>query len=220
MMTLHGYWRSSASYRVRLALGLKGIEVNHQAVTLKSGAHLLDSHKALNMQPFVPVLELEDGTKLTQSLAIIDYLEEVYPEPALLPADPVLKAKVRAAAQIIAADIAPIQNLRVLKFIRAEHSQDDNGVKAWAAHWIAEGFKSLEALVQEDSYSHIKQDKLGYFECCLIPQIYNAFRFGVNMDVFPKLMGTYYAANQHPAFLNAAPENQHDAPSEDHEVSL
>jgi len=211
-MILYGYWRSSASYRVRIALGLKGIEVHHKTVNLKTGAHLLGDHKRLNAQPFVPILELEDGTKLTQSLAILDYLEETYPTPALLPADPALKAQIKAGAQIIAGDIAPIQNLRVLKFIRAEHGQDDAGVKAWAAHWIAEGFRSLEAIAQQDSGALSRRDGPGYFECCLIPQIYNALRFGVNMVEFPVLLAIYEAVSEHPAFVNAAPENQADAP--------
>ena len=210
-MTLYGYWRSSASYRVRIALGLKGIDVTHQPVNLKAGAQLLGGYKILNAQPFVPVLELDDGTKLTQSLAILDYLEETFPTSPLLPSDPVLRAQIRAAAQIITADIAPIQNLRVLKYVRAEHGQGDEGVKEWAAHWISEGFKSLEIIAsQEDGPFALKND-VGYFECCLIPQVYNAIRFGVNMDDFPALQAMYKIANENLAFIQAAPENQGDA---------
>ena len=211
MMTLHGYWRSSASYRVRIALGLKGIVVEHEAVNLKAGEQLSSDHKDLNAQPFVPVLELEDGTRLTQSLAILDYLEELRPKPSLLPDNPAKRAQVKAAAQIITADIAPIQNLRVLKFIVAEHGQDGLGVKKWAAHWIAQGFKSLELLAQKNSSEFFMQEKPGYFECCLIPQVYNAYRFDVNMDDFPNLLSIYKSASKHPAFIKAAPENQHDA---------
>ena len=212
MMKLHGYWRSSASYRVRIALNLKGIAVEHHAVNLKVGEHLSTAHKGLNAQPFVPVLELEDGTKLTQSLAILDYLEEVYPEPALLPADPAVKAKVKAAAHIIASDIAPIQNLRVLKFIVAEHGQDGLGVKKWAAHWIAQGFRSLESMAQQGGGVLSLENSPGYFECFLVPQIYNAFRFEVDMDEFPSIMAIYKEVSTLPAFIKAAPEKQHDAP--------
>lgn len=210
-MKLYGYWRSSASYRVRIALGLKGIMVEHHAVNLKAAEQLASGYTDVNFQPFVPVLELEDGTKLTQSLAILDYLEAVHPQPALLPEDPIVKAQIKAAAQIIAADIAPIQNLRILKFIRAEHGQDDEGVKSWAAHWITEGFRPLELMVQKYCHGLSKREGPGYFECCLIPQIYNALRFGVDMSKFPKLMAIYDVVLDHPAFINAVPENQHDA---------
>ena len=212
MIKLYGYWRSSASYRVRIALNLKGVEVKHQAVNLKSGEQLSPNHMDLNAQPLVPILELEDGTKLTQSLAILDYLEEVYPEPALLPAEPVLKIQVKAAAQIIGADIAPIQNLRVLKYIRAEHGQDDVGVKAWAAHWIEEGLRPLEMLAQKNEQVFFMMEKPGYFECCLIPQIYNAKRFGVDMSRFPKLSNINDTCLKLPAFIQSLPENQQDAP--------
>ena len=212
MIKLYGYWRSSASYRVRIALNLKGVEVKHQAVNLKSGEQLSPNHMDLNAQPLVPILELEDGTKLTQSLAILDYLEEVYPEPALLPAEPVLKIQVKAAAQIIGADIAPIQNLRVLKYIRAEHGQDDVGVKAWAAHWIEEGLRPLEMLAQKNEQAFFMMEKPGYFECCLIPQIYNAKRFGVDMSRFPKLSNINDTCLKLPAFIQSLPENQQDAP--------
>ena len=212
MIKLYGYWRSSASYRVRIALNLKGVEVKHQAVNLKSGEQLSPNHMDLNAQPLVPILELEDGTKLTQSLAILDYLEEVYPEPALLPAEPVLKMQVKAAAQIIGADIAPIQNLRVLKYIRAEHGQDDVGVKAWAAHWIEEGLRPLEMLVQKSEQVFFMMEKPGYFECCLIPQIYNALRFGVDMSQFPKLSNINDTCLKQQAFIQSLPENQQDAP--------
>jgi len=181
-------------------------------VNLKIGEQLSTAHTALNEQSFVPVLELENGTTLTQSLAIIDYLEMVYPAPSLLPSNPVLQAKIRAAAQIISADIAPIQNLKVLKYIRAEHGQDDKGVRKWAAHWIAEGFRALETIVQMQDAPFLINKNPGYFECCLIPQIYNAYRFGVDMSEFPHLLSIQKATQNRPAFIEAAPENQIDAP--------
>lgn len=212
MMKLYGYWRSSASYRVRIAFNLKGIEIEHHPVNLKAGQQHLESHKSLNAQPLVPILELEDGTRLTQSLAILDYLEETFPKPSLLPNDSVLKSQVKSAAQIIGTDIAPIQNLRVLKYIRAEHGQDDVGVKAWAAHWIEEGLRPLEMLAQKNEQVFFMMEKPGYFECCLIPQIYNAKRFGVDMSQFPKLSNINDICLKLPAFVQSLPENQQDAP--------
>jgi len=211
-MKLYGYWRSSASYRLRLALGLKGLDVEHIAVNLKAGAHLKSEHGSLNAQSLVPIIELEDGTRLTQSLAIVEYLEDIYPEPALLPKTPVMRAKVRAAAHIIVADIAPIQNLRVLKFIRAEHGCDDAGVELWAAHWIEKGLRALETVCGTIDTPFFGGSSPGYFECCLIPQIYNARRFGVNMTHFPRLSDLDKALQSHPVFIAALPENQSDAP--------
>jgi maleylacetoacetate isomerase len=211
MMTLHGYWRSSASYRVRIALALKGIDVHHKAVNLKAGEQLGEAHAALNPQRLVPVLELEDGSRLTQSLAIIDYLEDAYPNPPLLPEDKMLRAKIRAAALVIASDVAPIQNLRVLKYIRAEHGQGDAGVKAWAQHWIGKGFESLEVLAGESENPFLFTNTPGYFECCLVPQIYNARRFGLDMSAYPKLSAIEESCSELLAFQLAAPENQPDA---------
>jgi len=202
MMTLYGYWRSSASYRVRIALGLKGVEVNHIAVNLRDGDQGEEAHKSRSPQGFVPVLELEDGTKLTQSLAILDYLDATYPEPKLRPSDVVLL--------VIASDISPIQNLSVLKYIRTKHGQDDAGVKRWAAHWIAKGFESLE-IMGDPKTTFFYTDNPTFFECCLIPQIYNARRFGVDMTRFPKLGAVEATCRPLPAFQNAQPENQQDA---------
>jgi len=212
MMTLHGYWRSSASYRVRIALALKGVDVNHIAVNLRDGSQKQPEHRARNPQGFVPVLELEDGTQLTQSIAIIDYLDGVYPKPNLLPKDAVLRANILSAALTIAADIAPIQNLSVLKYIRAEHGQEDAGVKDWARHWISAGFTALETGAASSKTQFMFTDEPKLFEACLIPQAYNARRFGVDMSQFPRLSEIDARCRELPAFQRAAPENQHDAP--------
>ena len=212
MMKLHGYWRSSASYRVRIALAMKGVEVEHVAVNLRAGEQGQAAHKGRNPQGFVPVLELEDGTELTQSLAIMDYIDATYREPNLMPGDAVLRSKILSASLIIASDIAPIQNLSVLKYIRAEHRQDDDGVKTWAAHWIARGFEALEVIAQKSDTPFLFTDRPMFFECCLIPQAYNARRFGVDMDRFPKLSDIDARCRELPAFQKAAPENQPDAP--------
>ncbi|MEP1229510.1 MAG: maleylacetoacetate isomerase [Litorimonas sp.] len=211
MMTLYGYWRSSASYRVRIALALKGVVVNYVAVNLREDAQKSSEHLSKNPQGFVPVLELEDGTQLNQSLAILEYLEAIYPAPALLPNTPVLRAKLHAASLMIAADISPIQNLSVLKYIRAEYHQDDAGVTQWAAHWIVNGFTALEALAQKYETSFFMTETPSLFECCLVPQAYNARRFGVNMGAFPRLSAIDAKCRKLPAFISAVPENQADA---------
>lgn len=212
MMTLHGYWRSSASYRVRIALALKGVDVNHVAVNLREGEQKSAAHKARNAQGFVPVLELEDGTQLTQSLAIMDYLDATFPEPELMPSDAVLRSKILSASLIIASDISPIQNLSVLNYIKREHGQDGEGAKRWAAHWITQGFTALETIAQDYDTPFLMTDEPRFFECCLVPQAYNARRFEVDMDRFPKLKAIDALCREHPAFIKAAPENQADAP--------
>lgn len=212
MMKLHGYWRSSASTRVRIALALKGIEVQHMAVNLREGEQREAAHLARNPQGFLPVLELEDGTQLTQSLAIIDYLDNVHPEPALMPDDAILRAKMLSAALVIAADIAPIQNLSVLNYLRAEYDQADVGIKNWARHWISAGFTALETIAETSDTAFLFTDSPMFFECCLIPQAYNARRFGVDMDKFPRLSEIDARCRELPAFIQAAAENQHDAP--------
>jgi len=210
-MKLYGYWRSSASYRVRIALALKGVEVDHIAVNLRDGEQKGGAHMSRNAQGYVPVLELEDGTQLTQSLAIMDYLDATFREPALMPADAVLRSKILAASLVIASDISPIQNLSVLNYIKAEHGQDREGAKKWAAHWITQGFSALEKIAQTFDTPYLMTQEPRFFECCLIPQAYNARRFDVNMDQFPKLKAIDALCREHPAFIKAVPENQSDA---------
>ena len=212
MMKLHGYWRSSASYRVRIALALKGVEVEHIAVNLREGGQKTDAHKARNPQGFVPVLELEDGTELTQSLAIMDYLDATFREPSLMPREAVSRSKILSASLIIAADTAPIQNLSVLKYLRAEYGQTDDGVTQWVQHWINNGFEALEKIAAQTDTPFLFTDKPMFFECCLVPQVYNARRFDVNMILYPRLSEIDARCRDLPAFQQAAPENQHDAP--------
>lgn len=209
-MILHGYWRSSASYRVRIALNMKGVDVTHKFVNLRAGLQKSAVHLGLNPQGYVPVLELDDGTQLTQSLAILDYLDASFREPALMPRDALLRSKILAASLIIASDIHPIQNLSVLKYLRAEYGQEDEGIKDWVQYWIKQGFASLEAL-GDNSKDYFLTDTPMFFECCLIPQVYNARRFGVDMDQFPKLAEVDAKCRALGAFKDAAPENQADA---------
>ena len=211
MMKLHGYWRSSASYRVRIALALKGVEVENVAVNLRDGDQRSVEHLSRNPQGFVPVLELEDGTELTQSLAILDYLDATFHEPALMPRDPILRSKILSASLVIASDIAPIQNSSVLKYIRETAGQGEAGAAQWAQHWISNGFVALEKIATQSETQFMFTDTPMFFECCLVPQVYNARRFGVDMDAFPCLSGIDAHCRVLPAFQYAAPENQHDA---------
>jgi len=211
MMKLHGYWRSSASYRVRIALVMKGVEVEHIAVNLRDGEQGGSDHKSRNPQGFVPVLELEDGTLLTQSLAILDYLDTTFPEPELMPRNAILRSKILSASLTIACDVSPIQNLSVLKYLRAELEQDDTGVGEWVQHWITRGFTALEHIASQSGTTYLLSDQPMLFECCLVPQVYNARRFGVDMGRFPKLKSIDALCRELPAFQCAAPENQQDA---------
>jgi len=171
VITLYGYWRSSASYRVRIALAIKGIPYKQEAVNLKTGAHKERSHLTRNPQGVLPVLELEDGTYLNQSLAIIDYLETRYPGNSLYPQDPVVKSKVLAAALIIAADISPIQNLSVLNHISDIYKADTHARAVWAAHWIENGFEAIEKLLSENKQDFYLYNTPTLFETCLVPQV-------------------------------------------------
>jgi len=212
MMTLYGYWRSSASYRVRIALNMKGLDARHISVNLKDGDQRAPDYKAKNPQGFVPLLELEDGTQLTQSLAILDYLDAIKPEPSLLPGEAILRAKILAASLMIASDTHPIQNSSVLGYVKSEFNQDQAGAEHWARHFITRGFTALEAMAQESGTKCLYTDMPAFFEICLVPQVYNALRFGVDMSAFPRLSQINADCLALPAFDKARPENQADAP--------
>jgi len=211
MIKLYGYWRSSASYRLRIALNLKGVAYDYIPINLREAKHREQDYLSKNPQGFVPMLEFSDGTRLTQSLAILDYMDSQFEGPALLPKDQVKRAQIIALTHIIASDTAPIQNLRVLKYIRAEHSQGDKSVKAWAAHWITDGLSKVEEMLSTPDYDFVKTQVPGYFECVLIPQIYNGIRFGVDVDQFPIISAIKTNCEAMPAFNAARPENQPDA---------
>lgn len=212
MMMLYGYWRSSASYRVRIALALKGVEVRHVAVNLRAGEQVSKTHLARNPQGYVPVLELADGTQLTQSLAILDFLDASYDSNPFMPKDAITRSKILAASLTVASDISPIQNLSVLKYLRREFDADDGAVTTWAAHWIAKGFDALEPRASENTKPFYLSDHPAFFEICLVPQIYNARRFGVDMTQYPALLALEEKCQTLPAFKAALPENQPDAP--------
>lgn len=202
---LHDYFRSSASYRVRIALGLKGVEHDSVSVDLRSGDQRSDDYKARNPQGFVPMLEM-DGLKLTQSLAIIAYLDLVRPEPPLLPVAPADQAHVRAMALLIACDIHPLNNLRVLNYLKTELGQDEPIRNDWYRHWIAEGFTALEALASPGAGKFLFGDAPTVADVCLVPQMYNARRFDVPLDDYPLLVRVDEEANRLDAFAAAYPD--------------
>lgn len=202
-IVLYDYWRSSAAYRVRIALNLKGIKYRAEAIDLRSAGQRKPAYLALNPQGLVPALAI-DGVLLTQSLAIIDYLDSVVPQPRLVPADPLARARVLGAALVIAADIHPINNLRVLNYLRAELGTDDAAVDVWYRHWIDEGFGALETLAPAEGL--FGGDLPNLADICLVPQMYNARRLSVDLAAFPRLVRIDAALQGLPAFASAAPE--------------
>lgn len=208
-MILHGYFRSTASWRVRIALGLKGLEAVQVAHHLRKGEQRAPAYLALNPQGLLPSLVTDDGAVLTQSLAIIEYLDELAPEPALLPAEPVLKAKVRAVAQAVACDIHPVQNLKVLQRLR-ELGLGEELVQAWASTTIEEGLDAVDRLLADQPGPFAFGDAPSLADLCIVPQLGNARRFGVELR-WPRLVALEAACLELPAFQNAAPGQQPDA---------
>ena len=208
--TLHGYWRSTASYRVRIALNLKGVAHVQRTYDLRQGTQRSDEYLALNTQGLVPALEV-DGTVFTQSLAVLEWLDEIHPIPPLLPSSPDARAVVRAMAGVIASDIHPLNNLRVLNALRGDFSATDAQVSAWIARWISEGFGALEHLVERHGGAFAFGDTPTLADCCLIPQIYSAERFAVDLAPFPRLVAIGAHARALPAFAAAHPDRQADA---------
>ena len=205
---LHGFFRSGASYRVRIALNLKGIAYRDAFHHLRKGEQNAPAYRALNPQGLLPALEI-DGAVLTQSLAICEYLDEVHPEPPLLPADPVQRAKVRAMAQVIACDTHPVQNLKILARLRAL-GHDEAAVNAWAAQVIEEGLAACDALIADQSGPYCFGDRVTLADILLVPQLVNARRFGAELR-WPRLLEIEAACLELEAFRRAAPENQPDA---------
>lgn len=210
-VTLYDYFRSGSAYRTRIALNLKGIPYQHHAVhlTRDGGEQHSDAYKAINPQERVPSLCLEDGTVLTQSPAILEWLEEVHPEPPLLPKDPIARAKVRAVAAIVGCDIHPLNNLSVLSYLRGPLDQDEASVRAWIATWIERGFAAIEELVEPGPFCFGEHPTMA--DLYLVPQVFGAARFSVPLDAFPKIMGIDAACAELAAFKRAHPSAQPDA---------
>lgn len=208
-MILHGYFRSTASWRVRIVLALKGLEAEQVSHHLRKGEHRLPEFLALNPQGFVPALETDDGAVLTQSLAICEYLEEIWPEPSILPGGPVERARIRAAAQLVAADIHPIQNLKILQRIKAL-GHDEAAAQEWARQTIDDGLAALDALLADQAGPFAFGAQPTLADICLVPQLGNARRFGVDLR-WPRLLEIEAACLALPAFADAVPEKQPDA---------
>jgi len=208
--TLYSYWRSSAAYRVRIALNLKGLDYEQKPIDLRTGAQSGVGYKLLNPQGFVPYL-IDGDVGLNQSLAIIEYLDETYPDPPLVGTDPITRARARAAAQIVACDIHPINNLRILKYLKAEMGQEQDAIDDWYRHWMAEGFKPLEEIAEASPGPYLFGDTVTLADICLAPQMYNARRLRADTSKFPSLVEADKALMKLPAFLKARPEAQPDA---------
>jgi maleylpyruvate isomerase len=209
-MILYGYNLSSASYRVRIALNLKKLPYTSVLKNLRAGEHRLSDFLSINMQGLVPALGLDDGAVLTQSVAIIEYLDEIYPEPPLLPAEPLARARVRALTQAITCDLHPLNNLRVLRYLEDKLTLDKATRDAWYRHWVEVGFDALERWLGRDAATglccHGNSPTLA--DICLVPQVFNARRFAVDMNPYPRISGIDAVCRELPAFRSAAPESQ------------
>lgn len=208
-MKLYGYWRSTSSYRLRIALALKGIAAEQAFVHLVRGEQKTEAYRALNPQGRVPTLVLDDGTVLTQSPAIIEYLEEIFPNPPLLPTDPVARAKVRAVAAIIGCDVHPLHNVGPLNYLRGPLGRSEEEVSGWIATWIGQGFAAIETMIGGDGYCFGPTP--GLADAYLLPQLYAARRFGVPLEAYPRILRVEKLAEEHPAFQAAHPAKQGDA---------
>ncbi len=202
-LVLHDYFRSSASFRVRIALNLKGLDYERVEVSLIAGDQKSDAYLAQNAQGFVPML-VADGATIIQSLAIIDWLDRAYAEPRLIPDEPMPRAVALAQAHVVACDIHPLNNLRVLKYLKRDLGLNEQTKDHWYRHWILEGFDALEAMAGEGRY--LGGDAPGIADCCLVPQMYNARRFDVQLEAFPRLVAIDAACMELEPFQKAHPD--------------
>lgn len=209
-LTLFGYWRAAAPYRVRIGLNLKGLAYDQAPVNLLKGEQRQGAYLDLNPQGLTPALAIGDGVVLTQSLAILEWLDETHPEPALLPADALGRARVRAMAQVVACDIHPLNNVRVTGELAAR-GQDEAARRAWMARWLAEGFTALEAAVVAHGGTYAYGDTPTLADACIVPQVYGARRFDIDLSPYPTLVAAADRAADHPAFAAAHPSLQPDA---------
>jgi maleylpyruvate isomerase len=207
-MILYDYGLSSASYRVRIALALKNLPYTPVMRNLRAGEHRLSEYLQINVQGLVPALALDDGVVLTQSVAIIEYLDELHPDPPLLPAKPLERARVRALTQAIASDIHPLNNLRVLRYLEDQLILDKQTRDTWYRHWVAVGFDALERWLVRDTATgrFCHGDAPTMADICLVPQVFNARRFAVDLNPFPRIRAIDAACRELPAFRTTAPE--------------
>ena len=210
-MELYSYFRSTAAYRVRIALNLKGIVYSLTPVNLLKDEQKSDWYLAVNPLGLVPALRLDDGTVLSQSTAILEWLDETSPSMPLLPAEPLQRSRVRAMANIIACDIHPLNNLRVLKHLVGVLGVSEDAKKQWYHHWIKLGFDALERQMVKGAYT--AGDGLSMADVYLVPQVFNALRFDMAMNPYPKIMSVFERCNEQDAFIKAHPDNQEDNPA-------
>lgn len=211
-MKLYNYFRSSASFRVRIALELKGLAYEYVPVHLVKGEHKQPQYAALSPSLLVPTLQTDGGEHLGQSMAIIEYLDETHPQPPLLPRDPLARARVRALAQLIACEIHPLNNLRVLKYLVRDLKLDEEAKNAWYRHWVRDGLEAFEReLAQLPAGAYCFGDSPTLADCCLVPQIFNAKRFQCDLAPYPIVMRVFDACMQLEAFDRAQPVKQPDA---------
>ena len=210
-MKLYNYFRSSTSYRVRIVLALKGLPYEYLAVNLRGGEQQQADYLQANPEGLVPLLVLADGRRLSQSMAIIEYLDEVHPEPALLPTDPLDRARVRALMQIVACDVHPLDNLRVLKYLVHDMGVSHEAKDGWYRHWVRLGLQSFEAHLAEQPARFSHGDSPTLADCCLVPQVYNAQRMACDLSGLPHVMRVFDACMAVPAFAQAHPSVCPDA---------
>ena len=210
-MKLYTYFRSSAAFRVRIALNLKGLKYEPVFVHLAKGQHREPKYAEVNPQALLPTLELDDGTRLTQSLAIIEYLDEKRPEPRLIPSEPLARARVRSLSYLIASEIHPLNNLRVLQHLKRALAQTQDQIDTWYRHWIADGLAKLEAELAGGKGKFSHGDAPSMADCCLVPQIFNAKRYSSDLAPYPKTLRIFENCMQLAAFDRAQPSKQPDA---------
>lgn len=210
-MKLFGYWRSSATYRVRIALALKGLDYDYEPVNLLRGEQKEDAYLAKNPTGLVPTLGTDDGAFLNQSLAIMEYIEEAHPDPSILPGGPAHRAHARAIAATIACEAQPLMNLRIQQYLKNEGGFDEAAVKQWLNTWPAHAMAAVEKTLARTAGDFCVGDVPGIADCCLVPQMYAAKRFGVDVSAFSKMNEVTERALKHPAFEKAHPDNQPDA---------
>ena len=210
-MKLYTYFRSSASFRVRIALNLKGVKYEPVFLHMPRGEHRDSAYQRVNPQALLPTLELDDGTRLTQSLAIIEYLDEKHPQPRLVPQEALARARVRALALLVACEIHPLNNLRVLQHLKRELGQSQEQIDTWYRHWIADGLAKLEAELAGNKGKFCYGDAPTMADCCLVPQIFNAKRYNSDLSPYPTTMRVFEHCMKLEAFDRAQPSKQPDA---------
>lgn len=208
-MKLYGYWRSSATYRLRIAFGLKGLDYDYQAVNLLKGEQREPGFLKISPQGLLPAFVTDDGATLTQSLAIVEYLDELHPSPPLLPKDPLARARARQIAYAIACEAQPLQNLRIQSYLRDDAGLGEDGVRRWLDRWVGGAMRAVETMLEEGAYC--VGDAPSLADICLVPQVYAAQRFKVDLSGLDRLMAVYARCIAHPAFIAAHPDNQSDA---------